>query len=91
MALVVTSPEDESSVETNEIDIEGKLVNTEIAKVTINDKEALVDKEQKSFIYKGFPLGNAVNNLVYKAYDSEGNIVPNTKGVLTIYTSKKAT
>lgn len=86
-ALIITSPEDESSVDTNEVSIEGKILNTEIVKVTINDKEALIDKEQKSFIYKSFSLVSASNNIVYKAYDSEGGIL--AKGILTIYTSQK--
>lgn len=73
--IMITSPEDESSVETSEIDIEGKLLNADIAKVTINDKEALIDKEQKSFSFKGFSLASATNNVVYKAYDSEGGII----------------
>lgn len=62
-------------------------MNTEITKVTINDKEALIDKEQKSFIYKSFPLSSSSNNIIYKAYDSEGGVL--AKGILTIYTSQK--
>lgn len=73
--IIITSPEDESSTNSNEVHIEGKILNTEITKVTINDKEVLIDKEQKSFIYKSFPLANAVNNIVYKAYDSEGGLL----------------
>lgn len=88
IGIIITSPEDESTVDSGEVNIEGKLMNPEITKVTINDKEALIDKEQKNFIYKGFPLANASNNIVYKAYDSEGGII--SKGILTIYTSQKA-
>ncbi|MDD5197752.1 MAG: hypothetical protein PHN60_02735 [Candidatus Gracilibacteria bacterium] len=87
IGLTITSPEDESTVDTSEITIEGKLLNTDITKVTINDKEALIDKEQKSFLYKSFPLASSSNNIVYKAYDSEGGIL--AKGILTIYTSQK--
>ncbi len=86
VGLVITSPEDESTVDSNEVTIEGKIMNADITKVTINDKEALLDKEQKSFTYKSFALASATNNVVYKAYDSEGGII--TKGLLTIYTSK---
>lgn len=86
IGLVITSPEDESTVDTSEVNIEGKIMNTDIAKVTINDKEALLDKAQQSFTYKSFALASATNNVVYKAYDSEGGII--TKGILTIYTSK---
>lgn len=85
--LIITSPEDESTVDSNEVNIEGKLSNADIVKVTINDKEALIDKEQRSFIYKSFPLTNSSNNIVYKAYDSEGGIL--AKGILIVYTSQK--
>lgn len=85
--LVITSPEDESTVDSNEVNIEGKLINTDIVKVTINDKEALIDKERKGFIFKSFSLTNSSNNIVYKAYDGEGGIL--AKGILTIYTSQK--
>ena len=56
VGLTITSPEDESSVDTSEVNIEGKILNADITKVTINDKEALLNKEEKSFIYKSFPL-----------------------------------
>lgn len=85
--LIITSPEDESSVDTNEVNIEWRIQNAEITKVTINYKEALIDKEQKSFIYKSFPLVSGDNNIVYKAYDSDGGII--TKGILVVYTSQK--
>ncbi len=59
-----------------------------MAKVTINDKESLLDKDQKNFTFKNFTLSSETNNLVYKAYDSDGAIL--AKGLLTVYTSKKA-
>lgn len=85
--ISITSPEDESTVDSSQVNIEGKLLNPDITKVTINDKEALIDKEQKSFIYKGFPLMDSSNNIVYKAYDSDGGII--AKGIFTVYTSQK--
>lgn len=86
--LAITSPEDESTVTSNEVDIEGTVLNEQIIKVTINDKEALINKEQKSFMYKGFPLVSGGNNIVYKAYDSEGGIL--AKWIITVYTSQKS-
>lgn len=85
--IVITTPEDESTIDTDEVSIEGKILSNEIAKITINDKEALLDKEQKSFLYKNFSLIGASSDIVYKAYDSEGGII--AKGILTVYTSKK--
>lgn len=85
--LAITSPEDGSTVDTSEVNIEGKFTSADTAKITINDKEALINKEQKTFAYKSFPLASASNNVVYKAYDSEGGILD--KGILIVYTSQK--
>jgi len=84
--LVITSPEDESTVDESDVSIEWKIMNNTITKVTINDKEALLNKVEQSFTFKNFPLATASNNIVYKGYDSEWAIV--TKGILTLYTSK---
>lgn len=86
--LTIIYPEDESTLDSNTVDLEGTLLNATITKVTINDKEALINKDAKSFMYKGFPLVNGGNNIVYKAYDSDGGIL--TKWILTVYTSQKA-
>ncbi|MDP2103377.1 MAG: hypothetical protein Q8K26_00465, partial [Candidatus Gracilibacteria bacterium] len=44
----------------------------------------------KTFVYKGLSLENASNDIVYRAFDSDGNIIQNSRGILTVYTSKKA-
>jgi len=88
--ILITSPEDGSTVDTNEITVEGKIINPTIAKITINGKDAAINTELKTFIYKGLSLENASNDIVYKAFDSDGNIIQNSRGILTVYTSKKA-
>lgn len=85
--VVITSPEDEASLESASVDIEGKITNPSVTKVTIDDKEAKIDSEAKSFSFKAFPLQSNVNNLVYKAFDKDGNLL--AKGVLTVYSSIK--
>lgn len=50
--IIIISPEDESTVDTNEITVEGKIVNSAVEKVTINDKDAAINKEFRTFIYK---------------------------------------
>lgn len=85
--MIITSPEDESTIDAPEVTIEGKIMNTNITKITINDKEVSLNKAEKSFIYKDFPLAGASNNIVYKSYDSEGGLIK--KGILTLYSSKK--
>jgi hypothetical protein len=85
--VVITSPEDEASLEGATVDIEGKITNPTVTKVTVDDKEAKIDSEAKSFAFKAFPLQSNVNNLVYKAFDKDGNLL--AKGVLTVYSSAK--
>ena len=86
--IIITYPEDESSVDTTTIDVEGKVLSDAVDKVTINDKEASLNKTDKSFVYKGFTLSSNDSNLVYKAYDSDGGLL--YKGLVTVYLSKKA-
>lgn len=85
--VVVTSPEDEASLETDTVDVEGKITNPNVVKVTVNEKDAKVDVEAKTFTFKDFPLPENANNLVYKAFDKDGNML--AKGVITVYSSAK--
>lgn len=87
--IMITYPEDEATIEDKKLNIEWKINSSNIEKVTLNDKEASIDKENKTFIAKDFELTSSVNNIVYKAYDNSSNIV--AKWVLTIYTSAKNT
>ena len=85
-AILFTYPEDEMSVTTATIDIEGKI-GSATTKVTLNDKAAEINKSEKSFSFKGFSLPSAENNIVYRAYDENGIII--AKGVLTVNSSAK--
>jgi hypothetical protein len=88
--IVFTSPEDEASVEGTSVDVEGKIVNPSIVKITVNDKEAKIDTDAKTFSFKDFPLPANANDLVYRAFDANGAVL--AKGVITVYSStKKAT
>jgi len=86
-AIIITYPEDETSIEDNKLNIEWKINSSNIEKVTLNDREASIDNINKTFIAKDFELTSSINNIVYKAYDNSNNIV--AKWVLTIYTSSK--
>lgn len=86
-AIIINYPEDEATLDTNTINIEWKIWNPKVEKVTINDKEASLNKEELSFVLKDFILTNDVNNIVYKAYDSEDTVL--IKWVMTIYSTSK--
>jgi hypothetical protein len=42
-----------------------------VAKVTINDKQASINKDDGTFTYKDFKVTNEITNIVYKAFDTE--------------------
>lgn len=86
-AIIIVYPEDESILETNTIDIEWSINNSKVEKVTLNDKEASINKEENTFISKDFDLLDSINNVVYKAYDSDNNLL--LKWVLTLYATSK--
>jgi hypothetical protein len=46
-----------------------------VEKVTLNDKEASLNKEEKTFIAKDFVLESSINNITYKAYDKDNNML----------------
>ncbi|MDD2565269.1 MAG: hypothetical protein PHZ26_01090 [Candidatus Gracilibacteria bacterium] len=86
-SIIINYPEDEATIESNILNIEGSIVSSKVEKVTLNDKEASINKEEKTFVAKDFELNSSINNIVYKAYDSDNNVL--SKGVLTVYTSSK--
>ena len=60
------------------IQIRWNINSKEIKKITVNDTFTFVD----------FPIIAEVNNIVYKAYNTDGKEV--TKGVITVYWSKQS-
>ena len=85
--LVFTYPEDEATVDTNVINIEWKITSSNIDKVTLNDKEVALNKDDMTFVAKDFSLDSTINNIVYKAYDKDWNLLG--KWVLSVYSSSK--
>lgn len=85
--ILITYPEDETTLDTNTINIEWSIVSDNVVKISVNDKIASIDTEAKTFVLKDFLLSDSVNNLVYKAYDKDDNII--SKWVLTVYSTSK--
>ena len=85
--VVITYPEDESSIDTDTINIEGNTSNNAVDKITINGRDVSFDKEKHSFILKDFPIVANANNIIYKAFDKDGGLM--LKGLVTVYSSKK--
>lgn len=75
------------TVDTQSIDIQGKIGKSNVAKITVNGKETQIFSSEKTFQLKSFSLNDATNDLAYRVYDSEGILLE--KGVLTVYYSGK--
>lgn len=70
------------------IQIRWNINSKEIKKITLNDKEATISPVNDTFTFVDFPIIAEVNNIVYKAYNTDGKEV--TKGVITVYWSKQS-
>jgi len=78
---------DESYVSNDKIDITWKILNSNIWKITLNNiKEATLDKEKKTFKIKWVSTENKVNDLVFRIYDDEWELL--NKFVITLYNNK---
>ena len=73
---------DESSVQSSSIDINWKY-NDEISKITLNWLSASLNEGNKTFSFKWYILENKENDLVFKVYDNDSNIIK--KYVYTVY------
>lgn len=87
VGISVTYPEDEMTVDTDIISIEWKILGGNIKKITFDKTEAKILAEDNSFILNGFPLAEQSNDIVYRAFDENGNQVQ--KETLTVYVSNK--
>lgn len=74
---------DEQQITTDIINVEWQVNSTEVAKIIINWNLAKIDEETKKFEYKNLKLENKANDVVYKVYDINNNLL--NKWVITIY------
>lgn len=86
--IEISTPTDESTVSSATIDIAGKILNPLVTRVTINDQEATVSPVEMTFTLSDFTITDSVTNIVYKAFDSQKNLLQ--KSVLTVYANTSA-
>jgi hypothetical protein len=87
LGISISYPEDEMTVDTELVTIEGKILGGNIKKITFDKSEAKILTEDNSFLLSNFPLADQTNDIVYRAFDENGNQIQ--KGTLTIYVSNK--
>lgn len=78
-------PLDEATVDWPLVDFEWTILSNDVEKITLNDKEVSLNKTENKFSFKWFNLWNSVNNVVYKVYDKDSNLL--TKWVMVVYSS----
>ncbi len=74
---------DESYVSSNMINITWRYTSDEITSISVNNKEAVLDKEAKTFTFKNVSVANSENNLVFKVFDDSNDLLE--KFVYVIY------
>ncbi|MDD4151239.1 MAG: hypothetical protein PHR68_01370 [Candidatus Gracilibacteria bacterium] len=80
-------PKDEYVSETKTITIKGTIIDSSIVKIAFDyDKATIVDG---AFEVKNFTLNNKTNDIVYRVYDKDDNLLK--KGVITVYYTNATT
>lgn len=72
--LEITSPKDGSSVNKSTVTVTGKIYSESIAKVLINEKQAIIGKDA-TFSLADVSLGSLQNTILYKALNAQGKIL----------------
>ena len=86
--ISILEPLDGSISNKPTVTIQGTIHSTDIKKITFNEQDAIVSPVEWTFTFKDFPITAEVNNIVYKAYGTDGRLIQ--KGVITIFGSKQA-
>ncbi|MDP5039084.1 MAG: hypothetical protein NWP80_01400 [Candidatus Gracilibacteria bacterium] len=74
---------DQREITVSKLDIEGTIISTDVDRIEINGIRANILDNKFSLI--GFEFQNKVNDIVYRVYDINNNLLD--RGVLTIYYS----
>ena len=64
----------------------GKLLSTEVKRVTINNVDATVSPVNETFVLQDITITGEIFDIVYKAYDSNNSLLESN--VLTVFGPK---
>lgn len=81
--LNFTNLVDESNVSSPLINISGTYSDLEISSITVNWKDAILSKTNKTFKFENIDVSNKENDLVFKVYDESNDII--YRDVYTVY------
>ncbi len=83
----ITYPEDQMTVDSDKVTIEGKILSPNIKKITIGKQEAKILAEQATFTLKDYTLIDDINFINYRAFDEAGVVIET--GVVTVNLNPK--
>lgn len=84
--IQLTNIKDEQSFNTQTIDINGAFLSDDVYALTIDDLDATVNRESKTFSFVWVPLKNNINDIVIRIYNKESEIIG--KYLYTFYSSE---
>jgi hypothetical protein len=73
--IKINQPVDGSSIESSKITVMGDILSKDIKRITINDRDASVSPVNESFVLQDVDVDGEIFNIVYKAYNSENQIL----------------
>lgn len=86
--ITFNSIQDEQEFNSDNILVEGSILNNEVTRITINWEEVEIYTDSSSFSFKNLSLKNKVNDIVYKLYNEDDDLLK--KGIITLYNLKAA-
>lgn len=84
--ITFTSIYDEQELSSDIINIEWNILQDNVYKIELDWKEVVINNENKTFWIKDFKVSQKINDLVYKIYDNQSNLI--YKWIITLYYSK---
>lgn len=73
--ITIENLQDEQTVTDSSITINGSYTSDQIVNIKLNNQDAIIDKNERRFSFKDFPLDAASNDLVFKIYNSSNEIL----------------
>lgn len=81
--LIFDNIEDEANISSDSLTITGKYNNESIVKISLNNTQAKINKENKSFTFENIDASSAQNDFVFRAYDDAWDVLE--KKLITLY------
>lgn len=83
--ILFDTPVDESTIETKNVSIAGRILSPSVGRIVINGVPATIDPVKLTFTLPAIELTTKENNIIYRTFDVAGGLL--SKGIITVYTT----